>query len=182
MFHSPETSTQPCGSQKSERTNRLVLPIPLSHSWAFILLVFESIHIGYFLDRNWSVTSPRQTYSIYDQAILGSTVRTENRDNYQHGGLLVKNVDNSTDYTWGEMAVAAWHFWTDFIWEADKWNTKFKFRPSFAAPLRVQSVIELSKNLTIALTCSRLLRLATSLRHGTVPNSSPTLWTCTRLQ
>ena len=54
--------------------------------------------------QNWAleqklVTSPGQTYSVYDQAILESNVQTENRDIYQHEGLLVRNVDNNTDYT-----------------------------------------------------------------------------------
>ena len=59
-------------------------------------VVFESIHKWYFLDRNL-VTSPRQDYSVLDQTILESTVQSENRNNYQHGDLLVRNVDNRND-------------------------------------------------------------------------------------
>ena len=71
-----------------------------NHSCGGSVLLFSSLKCS----QNWVlgqklVTSPRQTYSVYDQAILESSVQTENRDSYQHGGLLVGNADNSTEYT-----------------------------------------------------------------------------------
>ena len=57
-----------------------------------------------------------------------STVQTGKRDTYQQQCLLVGNVDNRSDYTWGELALAAWQFYQrrHYIEQLGKCNKHLK--------------------------------------------------------
>ena len=70
----------------------------INNTWSLFLVfilfqVFESIHKWVFLDKKLWVTSHRQTYCVYFQAILESDLQSENLNILQQHNLLVRIVE-----------------------------------------------------------------------------------------
>ena len=78
--------------------------------------VFESVHKRVLLGQKL-VTSQRQDYFVSGQAIPEIDVQSERWNSYQHQGLLVRNVETSTDWHMGGNGCCRILFWTDIIWK-----------------------------------------------------------------